>query len=41
MIKGQIDILNEVFGEWLQIHDLDYDFRICSKEECDWRLVLA
>lgn len=30
MIKEQIDILKEVFEEWLQIHDLDYDFWIYS-----------
>jgi hypothetical protein len=33
--KEQIDILREVFEEWLQIHDLDYDFWIYSGEE--WR----
>jgi hypothetical protein len=33
--KEQIDILKEVFEEWLQIHDLDYDFWIFSGDE--WR----
>ena len=35
MIKEQIDILKEVFEEWLQIHYLDYDFWIYSGDE--WR----
>jgi hypothetical protein len=35
MKKEQIDILKEAFEEWLQIHDLDYDFWIYSGEE--WR----
>jgi hypothetical protein len=33
--KEQIDILKEAFEEWLQIHDLDYDFWIYSGD--DWR----
>jgi hypothetical protein len=33
--KEQIDILKEAFEEWLQIHDLDYDFWIYSGKE--WR----
>jgi hypothetical protein len=33
--KEQIDILKEAFKEWLQIHDLDYDFWIYSGDE--WR----
>jgi hypothetical protein len=32
MKKEQIDILKEVFEEWLQIHDLDYDFWIYPGE---------
>lgn len=35
MKKEQIDILKEVFQEWLQIHDLDYDFWIYTGDE--WR----
>jgi len=35
MRKEQIDILKEAFEEWLQIHDLDYDFWIYSGDE--WR----
>jgi hypothetical protein len=35
MKKEQIDILKEVFEEWLQIHDFDYDFWIYTGEE--WR----
>jgi hypothetical protein len=35
MIKEQINILKEVFEEWLQIHDLDYDFWIYTRDE--WR----
>ncbi len=31
----QIDILKEAFEEWLQIHDLDYDFWIYSGDK--WR----
>jgi hypothetical protein len=33
--KEQIDILKEVFEEWLQIHDLDYEFWIYTGDE--WR----
>jgi hypothetical protein len=33
--KEQINILQEVFQEWLQIHDIDYDFWIYSGNE--WR----
>ncbi len=35
MKKAQIDILKEAFEEWLQIHDLDYDFWIYTGDE--WR----
>ncbi|HEY1661693.1 MAG TPA: hypothetical protein VGI03_04680 [Verrucomicrobiae bacterium] len=35
MKKEQIDILKEAFEEWLQIHDLDYDFWIYTGDE--WR----
>jgi 5-methylcytosine-specific restriction endonuclease McrA len=35
MKKEQIDILVETFEEWLQIHDLDYDFWIFTRDE--WR----
>lgn len=31
--KEQVDILKEVFTEWLQIHDLDYDFWVYSGNE--------
>ncbi len=33
MKKEKIDILTEVFTEWLQIHDLDYDFWVYSSNE--------
>jgi hypothetical protein len=33
MKKEQIVILKEVFEEWLQIHELDYDFWIYSGDE--------
>jgi hypothetical protein len=33
--KEQIDILKEAFEEWLQIHDLDFDFWIYTGDE--WR----
>lgn len=35
MKKEQIAILKEAFEEWLQIHELDYDFWIYSGDE--WR----
>lgn len=35
MKKEQINILKEAFEEWLQIHDLDYDFWIYTGDE--WR----
>ncbi|HEX5399749.1 MAG TPA: hypothetical protein VFY06_11960 [Verrucomicrobiae bacterium] len=35
MKQEQIEILREVFEEWLLIHDLDYDFWIYTGEE--WR----
>src|SRR5262249_7053067 len=35
MKKEQIDMLKEAFEEWLQIHELDYDFWIYTGDE--WR----
>lgn len=35
MKREQLDILREAFEEWLQIHDLDYDFHIYTGDA--WR----
>jgi hypothetical protein len=35
MKRQQIDILKETFEEWLQIHDLDYDFWFYTGDQ--WR----
>ncbi len=32
-MRAQIEILNEVFKEWLRIHDLDYDYWIYTRDE--------
>ncbi|HZR03803.1 MAG TPA: hypothetical protein VFA81_11585 [Burkholderiales bacterium] len=32
-MRAQIEVLGEVFTEWLRIHDLDYDYRIYSADE--------
>jgi hypothetical protein len=32
-MRAQIEILSEVFEEWLQIHDLDYDYWLYTQDE--------
>ncbi len=34
-MRAQIEVLREVFEEWLRVHDLDYDYWIFTRDE--WR----
>lgn len=33
--RAQIEVLREVFEEWLRIHDMDYDYQVYTQDE--WR----
>jgi hypothetical protein len=32
-MRVQLDVLREVFEEWLRIHEINYDFRFYTPEE--------
>lgn len=32
-LRAQIEILREVFEEWLRVHDLDYDYWVYTRDE--------